>query len=190
MPSLVAPDPSWHRSFLEALEEYVAAGDYPHGSGITPDDLPADEVLGEPWRLSSLADPARFAAFAAAMDGLADGDVARGLGMVPDTKRWLVEGDTLLGFLSVRHELNDFLLEQGGHIGYSVRPSARRRGHATYACDWGLDHLRGLGVERALITCDDDNLASAATIERNGGVLEDVRGVKRRYWVDLSRSRG
>ena len=185
MPELAVPAASFHPSFLEAMAEYDAAGDYPHGSGITPDDLPEEHVLGEPWRWSSLADPSRFADFASAMEQLADGDVARGFAMVPDTKRWIVEGDQLLGFLSVRHELNDFLLEEGGHIGYSVRPSARRRGLATYACAWGLAHLRALGVDRALITCDEDNAASAATILRNGGVLEDVRRGKQRYWVDL-----
>ena len=185
MPELAVPDPSLHRTFLQALEEYAAAGDYPHGSGITPDELPDDQVFGQPWRMSSLSDPATFADYARAMDRLADPESARELGMVPDTKRWLVEDGELLGFLSVRHELNEWLLEEGGHIGYSVRPSARRRGHATYACAWGLEHLRSLGVDRALITCDDDNLASAATILRNGGVLEDVRNGKRRYWVDL-----
>ena len=178
MPALVVPDPSLHRSFLEALAEYADAGDYPHGSGITPDELPAEQVRGEPWLAGDLADPERFAAFAVAMRRLAEGDVARGLGLVPDTKRWIAEDGELLGFLSVRHELNDFLLEEGGHIGYSVRPSARRRGLASYACAWGLDHLRGLGVDRALITCDDDNAASVATILRNGGVLEDVRNGK------------
>src|SRR5690242_12027209 len=119
MPSLVEPDPSWHIAFLSALDDFAAVGDYPHGSGITPDELADDQVRGEPWRLSALADPDRFAAFAEAMRQLADGDVARGFAMVPDTKRWIVEGDTFLGFLSVRHELNDFLLEEGGHIGYS-----------------------------------------------------------------------
>ena len=186
MPELAVPDPSFHSSFLDALGEYVAAGDYPHGSGITPDELPLDEVRGEPWFMSDLSDPERFAAYAVAMRQLVDGEVARGFAMVPDTKRWIAEDGELLGFLSVRHELNDFLLEEGGHIGYSVRPSARRRGLATYACAWGLDHLRSLGVDRALITCDDDNEASAATILRNGGVLEDVRHGKRRYWVELS----
>jgi predicted acetyltransferase len=187
VPELVAPDPALHSAFLDAVQEFVEAGEYPHGSGITPDELPDDQVRGEPWRIPALTDPARFAAYARAMAQLADGDIARGFALVPDTKRWLVDEGRLLGFLSVRHELNDFLLEEGGHIGYSVRPSARRRGLATYACAWGLDHLRSLGVERALITCDDDNAASAATILRNGGVLEDVRHGKQRYWVGLTR---
>ena len=185
MPELAVPDPAFHPSFLEAMGEYRAAGDYPHGSGITPDELPDDEVRGEPWRMADLSDPERFSACAVAMRELADGDVARGFAMVPDTKRWVAEDRELLGFLSVRHELNDFLLEEGGHIGYSVRPSARRRGVGTYAGAGGLEHLRSLGVDRALITCDDDNAASAATILRNGGVLEDVRNGKRRYWVEL-----
>jgi predicted acetyltransferase len=186
VPGLVVPDPALHRAFLDALAEFTAAGEYAHGSGLTPEEMPDDRVRGEPWRPSALVDPTRFAAYAEAMVRLAEGDVARSFLLVPDTKRWLVEDGVLLGFLSVRHELNEFLLEEGGHVGYSVRPSARRRGLATYACAWGLEHLRGLGVDRALITCDDDNAASAATILRNGGVLEDVRHGKRRYWVDLT----
>ncbi len=186
MTTFAVPDPLLHKAFLDAVAEFGAAGEYPHGSGITPEDMPDEKVLGEPWRVSQLGSAERFAAYAEAMAQLADGDVARGFAMVPDTKRWLVEDGTVVGFLSVRHELNDFLLEEGGHIGYSVRPSARRRGLATAACAWGLDHLRDLGVDRALITCDDDNTASAATILRNRGVLEDVRHGKRRYWVDLS----
>ena len=76
-----------------------------------------------------------------------------------------------------------FLLEVGGHIGYSVRPSARRRGVATEALRLVLPHAAALGIDPALLTCDVDNVASARVIEANGGVLEDVRGVKKRYWV-------
>lgn len=109
-------------------------------------------------------------------------------GWVPSSLFWVVddaEPEWVLGSLSLRHELNDHLFEEGGHIGYGVRPSGRGRGVATAALRESLPVARGLGVERALVTCDDDNLASACVIERCGGVLEDVRGVKRRYWIDL-----
>lgn len=108
-------------------------------------------------------------------------------GLVPSTTRWVAAGGRLVGFVAVRHELNDVLLELGGHIGYAIRPTERRRGYATAATALALDECRGLGLNRALITCDVGNVASATVIERNGGVLEDVRGDKRRYWVDLSR---
>ena len=86
----------------------------------------------------------------------------------------------------MRHELDELLLERGGHIGYAVRPTARHQGVATAACAHGLALLRSRGLDRALITCEEANLASAATIVRNGGMLDDVRGGMRRYWVDLS----
>jgi predicted acetyltransferase len=110
-------------------------------------------------------------------------------GSVHATHLWIVEDDTYLGAIDVRHYLNAFLLEGGGNIGYSVRPSARRRGHATWALRAVLPEARRLGLDRVLLTCDDGNTPSARTIEANGGVLEDVRttpiGVKRRYWITL-----
>jgi len=93
--------------------------------------------------------------------------------------------EEVVGHLALRHELNDWLLQFGGHIGYSVRPSRRREGHAGRALALALDEARGLGLARVLVTCDEDNEASRRTIERNGGVLEDVRSGKRRYWIDL-----
>ena len=97
--------------------------------------------------------------------------------------RWWVEGERYLGRIAVRHRLNVFLREVGGHIGYDVRPSARRQGHATGMLQAVLPHTHALGIDPALVTCDDDNLASVKVIEACGGVLEDVRGRKRRYWV-------
>jgi len=102
---------------------------------------------------------------------------------------WVAEASIYLGAITLRHSLNDFLLRAGGHIGYSIRPSARRRGLATWALAEVLTEARGLGLDRVLVTCGDDNLASARTIEKNGGVLEDVRatglGLTRRYWIAL-----
>jgi predicted acetyltransferase len=109
-------------------------------------------------------------------------------GLVPATFLVAEVDGELVGRTSVRHELNDWLARYGGHIGYGVRPAHRRRGHAAEILRQSLVIARAAGVDRALVTCDDDNVASAATIERCGGVLESVvvdEGVaKRRYWID------
>ncbi len=104
---------------------------------------------------------------------------------------WILdERDAVLGAISLRYALTDFLLQAGGHIGYSVRPSARGSGVASWALGEVLGTARRRSLKSVLITCDDDNLASARVIEKHGGVLEDVRetpiGLKRRYWVDPS----
>ncbi|THJ02384.1 GNAT family N-acetyltransferase [Nocardioides sp.] len=93
------------------------------------------------------------------------------------------DGDDLVGFLNLRHTLNAFLLEEGGHIGFSVKPSARRLGHASAALALGVREAAGLGIARVLVTCDVDNEPSRLTIERNGGVREDERNGKLRYWI-------
>jgi predicted acetyltransferase len=94
-----------------------------------------------------------------------------------------------LGVVELRHELTPLMLEAVGHIGYSVRPTARGRGLATWALGAVLPRARRLGLGRVLLTCDEHNVASSRTIENNGGVLEDVRdtalGRKRRYWIEL-----
>lgn len=94
----------------------------------------------------------------------------------------------VVGRASLRYELNDFLRTLGGHIGYAVRPQFRGRGHAKEILRQSVELLRARGISPVLVTCDDDNLASARVIEANGGVLEDVvPGVadmpKRRYWI-------
>jgi predicted acetyltransferase len=96
--------------------------------------------------------------------------------------------EALVGRISIRHELNAFLAEVGGHIGYAVRPAHRHRGYATEILRQGLVIARAEGIEDVLITCEQDNVGSIAVIERLGGMLEDVRvdpeGIpKRRYWV-------
>ena len=97
---------------------------------------------------------------------------------------------SLVGRVSIRHELNDYLAMWGGHIGYGVRPAFRRRGYATAILRQSLVIARGLGISSALVVCDDDNTGSARVIEACGGVFDKVvageNGVKdkRHYWID------
>ncbi|KEQ44345.1 GNAT family N-acetyltransferase [Streptococcus oralis] len=90
-----------------------------------------------------------------------------------------------LGFLNLRLRLNDYLLENGGHIGYSIRPSERGKGYAKESLRQGLQVAKGKNIKRALVTCSTKNPASRAVILANGGVFEDVRNGTERYWIDV-----
>ena len=110
---------------------------------------------------------------------------------VPNTFMVAVVGGEIVGRISIRHRLNDFLMRVGGHIGYGIVPAHRRKGYGREVLRQGLVLARGLRLERVLLTCDDDNEASWKIIELNGGQREDGPpsyddGVpKRRYWIDL-----
>ena len=110
-------------------------------------------------------------------------------GYVAATTLCAFVGDTIVGRLSFRHRLNDFLLKAGGHIGYGVLPSHRRHGYAKEMLAQALPHARAYGILNVLITCDDDNIASIKTIESAHGHLENTvemgegKPLKRRYWI-------
>lgn len=106
---------------------------------------------------------------------------------------WLIDGDSFVGEVSIRHRLTDSLLRYGGHIGYGVRFSRWGQGIGTTMLSMALTYAKdNLHLERVLITCDDDNIASARVIEKNGGVLQDKIPntinnndiVTRRYWIN------
>ncbi|MER7892936.1 GNAT family N-acetyltransferase [Micromonospora sp. NPDC094482] len=175
MPELIAPTVSLHTAWLEARDDW-GPGVHEDGFGLRP----SDEVDS----------PAGFAAWVARLTAQSDPATPLEAGQAHCTYRWIVEGDQVLGGIALRHELaNDFLQRIAGHIGYGIRPSARQRGLATWALGRMLEEARGLGLDRVLICCATDNVASAKTIERHGGVLEDVwdteLGAVRRYWVKL-----
>jgi predicted acetyltransferase len=91
----------------------------------------------------------------------------------------------------LRHELNERLLQMGGHIGYEIRPSRRRQGYGKLILKYGLEQAKAFGLERVLLTCDEDNLGSRKIIESNGGRLEKIIEVEGwpeqvcRYWIYL-----
>jgi predicted acetyltransferase len=113
-------------------------------------------------------------------------------GLVPQTTFWLIDDGAFIGRLSIRHELDERLLRMGGHIGYEIRPSKRKRGYGTAILRLGLEKAWELGLQRVLVTCDEDNIGSRKIIEHNGGKLENSveiagRAVKvLRFWIDMS----
>jgi predicted acetyltransferase len=149
---------------------------------------------GLPWHVAvDIEAVARdFAAFVAMK--LADAN-RRSETFVPATHLWAVADEQFVGRISIRHELNDALRIEGGHIGYDTAPSFRGRGVATEMLRQALPVARGLGLTRVLLTCDDTNAASIRVIERNGGSLHETktlaanRPLKRYYWISLSSQR-
>ncbi|MCW2759786.1 MAG: GCN5-related N-acetyltransferase [Nocardioidaceae bacterium] len=173
MPTLAVPDVRFHTSFLAAMAEFADEGRTGDGT-MVGNDL---EDYGHTW-----GTPSGFASYVGVL--LRDVEVPRREGWVCCTSLWWVEGDEYLGRIAVRHTLdNEFLREVGGHIGYDVRRSARRRGHATAMLRAVLPVARDLGIEQALVSCDTDNVASRRAIEANGGVPDGERQGKYRFWV-------
>lgn len=111
---------------------------------------------------------------------------------VSDTTLFCLDKDRniFVGAVNIRHYLTDELLKTGGHIGDGIRPSERRKGYATAMIALALEECKKLGIDRVLICCDRENIGSAKSIIRNGGVLENEveeedGHVEQRYWIQL-----
>ncbi|PFM17312.1 GNAT family N-acetyltransferase [Bacillus anthracis] len=110
---------------------------------------------------------------------------------VPDSTYWLVtDNNRIVGTVNIRHSLTEHLFNAGGHIGYGIRPSERRKGYATKLLELSLEKTKKLNITRALVVCDEVNTASEKTILHNGGVRDDDfieadGNVVRRFWIEL-----
>lgn len=165
---LVKLEPKYRRHLKEMMEEWYVAGEK-----IVPYAIRRNDYRNFDTYLLDLEQKE-------ARDGL-----------VPDSTFFCldVERDMFVGAVNIRHYLNESLLLNGGHIGDGVRPSQRGKGIATKMIALALEECRKLGIDRVLMVCDKDNIASAKTIQRNGGILEnevEVDGVvEQRYWINL-----
>jgi predicted acetyltransferase len=167
---LVEPAPLYKEAMLAAAAEMHAVGEW----DITPEALAArfDTILDE---LAAAKNPATAPP-----------------GVLPYEDFWLMKDELWIGLLTLRVQLNEELLHSGGHIGYVIRPSQRRRGYGTTLLRLGLEQARARGLQRVLLTCNETNTGSRRMIETNGGQFENAVVVagqqdkKLRYWITLN----
>ena len=95
----------------------------------------------------------------------------------------------IVGMIDIRHYLNEYLTQAGGHIGYGVRKTERNKGYAKQMLKLALEKCKELKIKKVLITCDEDNIASEKVILSANAKLEDIRNIdgenKKRFWIDL-----
>ena len=112
-------------------------------------------------------------------------------GWVPSSTYWLVvDGQIIVGAVNIRHDLTEKLYNCGGHIGYGIRPSEKKKGYATRLLAFALEKSKEIGINKALVVCDDYNTASKKTIINNGGVqdkdfIDEDGNVINRFWIEL-----
>jgi predicted acetyltransferase len=109
---------------------------------------------------------------------------------VPQTIFWMIDAQQVVGMVRMRHRLNQRLLQNGGHVGYYVRPAERGKGYATLALKLAVDQLKKMGVTRVLVTVSPTNIPSTRTVLANGGIQDgqgrnpDTEEIVNRYWIE------
>ncbi|MFE3195117.1 GNAT family N-acetyltransferase [Nocardia sp. NPDC059240] len=160
MPILVEPTTRLHAAWLEAHTEW-GPGHHEDGFGLQHSD--------------DVTSPTGFATWVATLT----------TPPITCTYRWILDADRILGGIALRHYDTGL-----GHIGYGIRPTARRQGTASWALAAILPEAHSLGLTQVALVCAPDNLASIRTIERNSGVLQGIRttplGPARHYRIDLT----
>ncbi len=169
--ALVPPGMAYRDSYRDMVAEVAAAGEkpVPFVLGFEHDDFPA--LLER-------------------LEGCARG-IGIPAGFVAHSTCWLVRDRTeVVGVSNIRHALTESLRREGGHIGYGIRPSARRQGLGIAILRSSLARAAELGIDRILVTCAKANTGSARSIVRNGGVLAseeylaDRGEIVQRYWIE------
>lgn len=168
MPQLEFPNLSHKQSYLEMISEWASFEDIHEAS---PGRLFASESFEE-------------------FLGIVTQDITQNSQWVNSHLFFLVENGRVLWAIQIRHHIDHpNLIENGGHVGYGIRPSERGKWYATEMLRLSLSEARKMGLEKLLITCNDDNIPSAKVIENNGGIFErfsekDSKKM-RRYWIIL-----
>ncbi len=156
-------------AFLRFNAEFEAAGEkvIPYSGGLHGKTFEEFLIITHKYEIGDLPDPTH----------------------VSSTTFFFMDAEKIVGAISIRHSLTDYLLKYGGHIGYGVVPSERGKGLATKMLEFGKDFLKTMGVEKALLTCDKDNPASRKVIEKCGGIFENEiesdKRITQRFWIEL-----
>lgn len=146
------------------------------------------EFKGEPIHGFNMGTP--FTTVADAIDRMEQSARGENLpeGWVPSHTYWLIDDQRVIGIVNIRHYLTPALEKRNGHIGYSIRPSEQKKGYGTELLRLALQKAKELGIHRALLTCDENNLGSRRIIEKNGGELQDIIEVDgdavMRFWIE------
>lgn len=170
MLKLLKPDIIYKSSFLKALEEFQKEGLLADLNAV---DLEKD-----------------FSTFVKKQLNRSKGkDLPTGF--VSETVYWLVDNNEFIGRTAIRHRLTETLLREGGHIGYAIRSSKRKMGYGKQILNLALLEAKKMGLDKVLLTCNENNFGSKKIIESNGGIfwdkvfLQEGKPLKLRYWIAL-----
>lgn len=169
----ITPDSNWEKQILEYKTCFEKTGDMIDGSA----NLGGYENFNE-WLAANVRNRCE--------DTADEGMIASSTYIVIDKD---MHDKKIVGMVDIRHRLNDYLLKYGGHIGYSVHPELRCMGYAKAILNKALQYCKNLNIDKVLITCNNNNIASEKVIKSNSGILEndlDNNGqIIRRYWINL-----
>ncbi|MHB1955950.1 MAG: GNAT family N-acetyltransferase [Sulfobacillus sp.] len=168
---LIEPTVELEKEYLSFYEEWVDSGEsmIPWVISKDPSDFP--QMI-------------KFLMQSAQADGVPDG-------WVPASTYWLVDHErTILGAVNIRHRLTEHLFNAGGHIGYGIRPSQRRKGYVTELLRLSLEKAKEFGITRALVVCNQTNTGSEKVIRNNGGAqdqsfVDENGNLLLRFWIEL-----